>query len=230
VRVFLPPRRGAAPLPALYLFDGQNVFDDAPSFAGGWRLHEVVRGISARRHRLPALLGVEHGGAERMDELSPWPSPHGRGRADALLAWLAGDLVPRLGAELGLATTPDGVTLGGSSMGGLCALYAHFRHPATFGGVLAMSPSLWLAGERIFDFIASQPRPWASRIYLDAGAHEARGGMLRLAARMAGVLREKGYGPDALRFRADPKGKHQEADWRRRAPAALRFLFAPSRR
>jgi predicted alpha/beta superfamily hydrolase len=230
VRVLLPPRRGAAPPPALYLFDGQNVFDDAPSFAGGWRLHEAVGRISARRHRVPAIIGVEHGGVERIDELSPWPWRHGGGRAEALLAWLAGDLVPRLGAELGLAATPEGVTVGGSSMGGLCALYAHFRHPATFGGVLSMSPSLWFGGQRIFDFVASQPRPWTSRIYLDAGAHEGGGGMLRLSGRMAGLLREKGYGPDALRFRADPKGKHQEADWRRRAPAALRFLFATGRR
>src|SRR5262245_6072211 len=40
VRVFLPPPDGRGPPPVLYLFDGQNLFDDAPSFAGGWHLHE----------------------------------------------------------------------------------------------------------------------------------------------------------------------------------------------
>lgn len=229
VRVFLPPGRIAAATPVLYMFDGQNVFDDAPSFAGGWRLHEAACAISTRRHQRPAIVGVEHGGVQRIDELSPWPSRHGHGRADALLGWMTGDLVPRLGAELGLATAPRGVYIGGSSLGGLCALYAHFRYPATFGGALAMSPSLWFAGQRIFELVASQPRPWTSRIYLDAGAHEANGGMLRLAERLARDLQGRGYGEDALRFRADPKGRHQEADWRRRSPPALRFFFATAR-
>jgi predicted alpha/beta superfamily hydrolase len=231
IRVFLPPRgrgrtakRPEAP-PVLYMFDGQNVFDDTPSFAGGWHLHEVVRRISARRHALPAIVGIDHGGEKRIDELSPWPGPHGGGRADELLAWLVNELIPRLGSELGLATGPRNVAIGGSSMGGLCALYAHFRHPETFGGALCMSPSLWLGGQKIFQFIASQPTPWTSRIYLDAGALEAGGGVLRLAERMAQHLAERGYGSGALHFRADPKGGHREPDWRRRAPQALRFLF-----
>lgn len=229
VRVFLPPGPRESSPPVLYMFDGQNVFDDAPSFAGGWHLHEAVRAISPRRHQRPVVVALEHGGVARIDELSPWPWGQGQGRADALLAWMTGDLVPRLGAELGLATVPHRVYVGGSSMGGLCALYAHFRHPATFGGALAMSPSLWFAGQRIFEFVASQSRPWTSRIYLDAGAHEANGRMLRLTERMARDLQGRGYEQDTLRFRADPKGKHQEADWRRRAPAALRFFFATAR-
>src|SRR5262245_31834338 len=38
VRVYAPP--GVGPSSAvLYVFDGQNVFHDAPSYAGGWHLH-----------------------------------------------------------------------------------------------------------------------------------------------------------------------------------------------
>ena len=40
VRVFVPrPLRAGARLPVLYMFDGQNLFDDGPSFSGGWHLH-----------------------------------------------------------------------------------------------------------------------------------------------------------------------------------------------
>lgn len=237
VRVFIPPhgrgsgasaRRASAP-PVLYMFDGQNVFDDAPSFAGGWRLHEAVRRVSPRRHRIPAIVGIDHGGQARIDELSPWPGQHGNGRADALLDWMTRELVPQLGERFGFATGPRNVAIGGSSMGGLCALYAHFRSPETFGGALCMSPSLWFGGQKIFDFVASQPTPWTSRIYLDAGALESGGGMLRLAERMAQQLGARGYGAGALHFRADRKGRHRELDWRRRAPNALRFLFRDAR-
>jgi predicted alpha/beta superfamily hydrolase len=233
VRVYLPPRgrseRGTAsgdePLPVLYMFDGQNVFDDAPSYAGGWRLHESTRRISPRLYQVPVIVGLHHGGQARIDELSPWKGPHGGGQADVLLDWLTRELMPELGRRFHLATAPEDVMIGGSSMGGLCALYAHFRHPETFGGALSMSPSLWFGGLRIFDYVASRPTPRTSRIYLDAGAHEASGGVLRLAERMARLLGGRGYGAGELCFRADPKGKHNEMDWRRRAPKALRFLF-----
>jgi len=132
---------------------------------------------------------------------------------------------PGIAGQLGLPRGPEHTFIGGSSMGGLCALYAHFARPDTFGGALCMSPSLWLENGRIFDDIAARPRPPVSTIYLDAGAKEAGGRMLRAAERMLEQLQRRGHGPGALRFRADPRGKHSEADWRRRAPAALRFLF-----
>lgn len=44
-------------------------------------------------------------------------------------------------------------------MGGLAALYAHFRRPDVLGAALCMSPSLRFAERRIFDFVAAQPVP-----------------------------------------------------------------------
>ena len=43
IRVYIPG--GSTPVserPALYLFDGQNVFGDEGSFAGGWWAHAAV--------------------------------------------------------------------------------------------------------------------------------------------------------------------------------------------
>lgn len=227
VRVFVPPGGPPAgpPPPMLCMFDGQNIFDDAPSFAGGWHLHEAVLRLSPRRYRRPVIVGIEHGGEERIKELSPWDTRHGPGAAGALIAWICGELVPGIAGQLGLPRGPQHTFIGGSSMGGLCALHAHFARPDTFGGALCMSPSLWLEGGRIFDDIAARPRPPVSTIYLDAGAKEAGGRMLRAAERMLEQLQRRGHGPGSLRFRADPRGKHNEADWRRRAPDALRFLF-----
>lgn len=224
VRVLAPPRRLPAHLPALVMFDGQNVFDDAPSYAGGWRLHEAIERFSNRRKRAPIVLAIEHGGAARIEELAPWPSPRGGGRLDALLDWVIGALLPLAHHRFGAAHGPEHTAIGGSSMGGLAALYAHFRRPEAFGGALAMSPSLWFGGGKLLDLVASTSRPWTSRIYLDAG--EKEGMMLAHARRLADHLRHaKGYDERALRFRVDKRGRHRELDWRRRAPAALRFLF-----
>lgn len=42
VRAYVPTRARASSRPLLFLFDGQNAFDDAPSFAGGWHAHLAV--------------------------------------------------------------------------------------------------------------------------------------------------------------------------------------------
>ena len=230
VRLHLPEHAGEGPPPLVVMFDGQNVFHDEPSFAGGWHLHTTARKIATKRRLEPAVVGVDHGGAERIHELVPWAGARSQGKLHHLLDWITGFLMPMLARDHGLAPDIGQRIIGGSSLGGLAALYAHHRHPEAFGGVLAMSPSLWIAGQRIFDMVSATSKPWTSRIYLDAGAQEAGGSMLRAAERMEHLLRSRGYDKQTLRFRRDPNGKHTERDWRRRAPAALRFLLATPRK
>lgn len=230
VRLHLPPHSGEGPPPLVVMFDGQNVFHDEPSFAGGWHLHETARKVATKKRREPAVVGVDHGGAERIHELSPWAGARSHGKLDHLLDWMVGFLLPMLARDHGLSPDIGHRIVGGSSLGGLAALYAHHRHPEAFGGALAMSPSLWLAGQRIFDMVAHTSKPWTSRIYLDAGAQEAGGSMLRAAERMSSLLHQRGYDKNTLRFRSDPRGRHTEKDWRRRAPAALRFLLPTGKR
>lgn len=226
VRVYLPSTfTPEVPRFALYMFDGQNVFDDPPSFAGGWHLHAAVEKLARSKRPAPIVVGIDHGGQTRIDELSPFGAEVRAGSLDVLLDWLAGSLIPRLAAALPLLGGPVGAVVGGSSMGGLAALYAHFRRPRDFGGALAMSPSFWLGDGEILRWVAAQPVPEMSRIYLDCGVKEGRGMVLPQVAAMAAQLANRGYDPDRLMFRADPRGAHSEASWRRRLPRALRFFY-----
>jgi enterochelin esterase-like enzyme len=229
IRVYLP--RGWSPSEprfALYLFDGQNVFGDEASFAGGWHVHELVEKLAKSRRPVPVVVGIDHGGKSRIRELSPFPVEGEPGQAGALLAWITGTLMPLLTAELNLIPGPFGAVIGGSSMGGLAAFWSHFHYPGAFGGALAMSPSFWLAEEAILADVAAQPTPDISRIYLDAGAREDKGHLVAVIQKMAEHLAERGYGSDRLLWRADARGSHSEASWRRRLPGALRFMYRPS--
>jgi predicted alpha/beta superfamily hydrolase len=207
------------------MFDGQNVFDDAPSFSGGWYLHEAVEGLAKARRPAPVVIGIEHGGPGRNLELSPFPFESDPGQIAILLDWVTNHLMPALTAELNLVPPPLGAVVGGSSMGGLAALWSHFHYPQSFGGALVMSPSLWVANQAIFVDIAAQPNPPVSRIYLDAGAREDKGKVVDAVKRMAEHLVERDYDSDRLMWRADAKGTHSEAAWRRRLPKALRFMY-----
>jgi predicted alpha/beta superfamily hydrolase len=210
---------------ALYMFDGQNVFDDAPSFSGGWHLHEAVEKLTGPSRPVPVVVGIDHGGEQRVLELSPFPFEGEAPKIDPFLDWMTGSLMPALNAELKLIPGPIGAVVGGSSMGGLAAFYAHLRHPEAFGGALVMSPSFWLAGNKILEWVNEQPLPEVSRIYLDCGAREGRGSLMPIVAAMAAHLASRGYEEDRLMWRPDSKGGHNEASWRRRLPKALRFLY-----
>lgn len=225
VRVYLPRSYNPAePSFALYMFDGQNVFDDEPSFSGGWHVHEAVEKLGAKRP-VPVVIAIDHGGARRNLELSPFSFDMERGQIPTLLDWVTTRLMPALTAELNLVPGPLGAVVGGSSMGGLAALWSHFHYPRDFGGALVMSPSFWLADEAIFDYIAGRPNPGVTRVYMDAGAREDKGRVVEAVKRMAQHLVARGYDADRLMWRADPKGNHTEADWRRRLPKALRFMY-----
>ncbi len=234
VRIYLPSTfTPDAPHFALYMFDGQNVFDDHPSFAGGWHLHLAVEKLARGKRPAPVVVGIDHGGSKRIDELSPFAAESNGAAArgaglDGLLDWIADSLMPRLAAELPLIGGPLGAVVGGSSMGGLAALYAHFRKPRCFGGALAMSPSFWVEDGEILRWVQAQPTPPVSRIYLDCGVREGRGTLLPQVAAMAAHLANRGYDPDHLMVRADPRGAHSEASWRRRLPRALRFFYRSS--
>jgi predicted alpha/beta superfamily hydrolase len=220
VRIYFPPGEGKRPRPVLYLFDGQNVFGDDGSYSGGWHVHRAVdRMVAARRKIVPIVVGIDHGGPARIDELSPWS------KLDSLLDWMAGTLLPAVHRVAPVVSGPYGAAIGGSSMGGLAALHAHHRRPDVFGGALCMSPSLWLKQRAIFGEVEKRSRPHPSRIYLDCGAREAGGRMLLLVASMAKMLGQRGYDDAHLMWRPDARGSHDERSWARRLPKALRFMY-----
>ncbi len=226
LRVYLPSTYDPSrPHFGLYMLDGQNVFDDLPSFSGGWYLHEAVEALAKTRRAQPVVIGIDHGGAGRNLELSPFSMEAEPGQAHLFLDWVTGSLMPALTAELNLVPGPLGAVIGGSSMGGLCSFWAHFHYPQAFGGALVMSPSFWVADEAIFADVAGQPAPDVSRVYVDGGGREAKGQVVEAVKKMVEHLTARGWDSDRLMWRADVKGTHSEAAWRRRLPKALRFMY-----
>ena len=235
VRVYVPKGRieGAA-RPALYLFDGQNVFGDEGSFAGGWYADRAVdRLIPARAVVAPVVVGLDHGGAARIDELGPWRDGDKGGQLDNLLDWMVGTLMPLIQSRFSTTPGPLGAVIGGSSMGGLASMYAHFKRPDAFGGALSMSPSFWFARGQIIDMIRRSPRPPLSRIYLDCGLREGGGRMFDRVKDVAELLKSRGYPPEQLMWRPDPRGAHGEsigAGGCRRPSASCSAADRPCRR
>ncbi len=212
--------------PVAYMWDGQNLFGDRGSFAGGWHLHQALDMRATRGKTVPIVVAIHHG-ATRESELVPWPvEEQGEAQADAMLDWLIGTLMPMVEKDLRVLPGPDQTMIGGSSLGGLLSLYAFFRHNDHFGKALCMSPSLWLAEGKIFEYVSKARCGGDPRLYLDCGAKEAEGIVIEHAEWMAQLLERKGFRKDHhYLWRPDLRGDHNERAWRRRLPRALHFLY-----
>lgn len=231
--MYLPPDYESSDrrYPLAIFFDGQNLFDDEGSYRGGWQLHRLLDWRACQGKRVPIAVGIDTAGWSRSAILSPWGRDGVEGLGDRTLEWIASWLVPTLRRELRVAPGPEHVVLGGSSLGGLLAIYGLARNPETFGGVLAMSPSIGLPGGHlgpIHEFVDRAPMPREGRkIYLDAGARECEcTSIMHHTGLLAGLLERKGLrAHHDLRFFADPDGAHDEASWKRRLPGALDFVL-----
>ncbi|MGD9524548.1 MAG: alpha/beta hydrolase [Gemmatimonadales bacterium] len=217
ILVATPPGYATSPdrrYPVIYLQDGQNLFDPATSYAGHWGLLET---LAARGAEEPVILvGIPNLGRGRLREYSPFDDAiRGPGAAVGYLRWLAQMVKPMVDGAF--RTLPDRAHtgVGGSSMGGLFALYAVVGAAATFGAAWVMSPALWYADGAIVRWLRRQPGP-TGNIWLDIGLEEGDEALLD-AREMRDLLVARGWNLGGqLRYLEDPDGDHDEASWGRR--------------
>lgn len=234
VIVYLPPdyeRDAGRRYPVLYFNDGQNLFDGATSYVPGqeWQLDETAERL-IRAGEIPPLIivGINHAGERRLDEFAPTRDPRRRagGAADLYGRMLAEELKPFIDSTY--RTRPGAVDtgIGGSSMGGLSALYLGLTHPGIFGRLAVMSPAVWWDHRvvlRIVKELRWRPR---LRIWLDIGTTEGRSALEDVRA-LRRTLQARGWqeGVD-LAYREEEGAPHSEAAWAGRVDPMLKFLFA----
>ncbi len=223
LRVYLPPSyasHSAKRYPVVYFHDGQNLFDDATSYAGEWGLDEALDALAASTGFEAIAVGIDNGGERRMQELNPWDHPRfGLGEGEAYLAFVAETVKPLIDRQFRTRPERAHTALGGSSMGGLITMAGLCLHRGTFGRGLVMSPSLWIAPQA-FDLVQKQPLPQDTRVYVYAGGREDRD-MVANAERLHRLIAP----PAVAALRVNEAGQHNEATWRAELPAALRFAF-----
>lgn len=226
--------------PVLYMHDGQNLFDDATSYAGEWGVDETMQQLGHEEGLEAIVVGLPNMGHERVDEYSPFAMRGlGGGRGHAYMNFLAQTVKPLVDATFDTLPDREHTGLMGSSMGGLISLYGYFSHPETFGFAGVMSPSFWFGDGAIYDCVAAAPfQP--GRIYLDAGTRELgedlRQGMSHRATssrqyyasvrKMKRLLVRKGFRPVRDLLHVEEKwASHSESSWGRRLPGAIRFFL-----
>lgn len=226
--IYLPPDYGTTnrSYPVLYMFDGQNLFDSATSFAGEWGVDEALEKLYQERNFSIIVVGIDNGGDKRIDEYAPWVNEdYGRGgEGDAMVRFIVETLKPYIDSHY--RTVPNETGIMGSSLGGLMAVYAGFAYPEVFRYVGAMSSAFWFNPE-IYDFVRNAEKG-PEKIYIDWGTMEGSdpGAFSRSNEEMVNILKEKGYVEGVnLKVVIDEGAQHNEYYWGRRFPDAVLWLF-----
>ena len=109
-------------------------------------------------------------------------------------------------------------------MGGLMSLYALFRYNHIYGRAAALSPSIWVAPEKLKALVARAALQPGTVLYMDYGSREmgSHNGMRRDFGAFGAKVMARGV---HLTMRIVPGGTHSEASWERQLPFVMETLF-----
>ncbi len=227
--LYLPPDYNSAGkrYPVLYMQDGQNLFDVRTSFAGEWKVDEHLDSLFLLGDPGCIVVGIDNGGANRINEYSPWIHPqHGGGQGDDYIEFIIETLKPYVDEHYRTLTDPANTGIMGSSMGGLISFYGGITRQDVFGKIGAFSNSFWFSSASF-----SLPGEWEfqddTKIYMIAGGMEGSGqGQVRDMQRMQDSLIQNDYPETEVIALVDPNGTHSESYWARSFTAAYQWLFS----
>lgn len=239
LRVWLPPgyelpENSGKRYPVFYLNDGQNLFEAATSFTGiEWQVDETADRF-IREGRIPPTIfvGIDNAQVERVKEYIPYRSLNPlllRPLGDRYPNFLTQEVMPFVHQTYRAAKGPANTFLGGSSLGGLIALYTILNKPGVFGGALLESVSLWVANRQILKDSRAF-RGWPQKIFLAVGTQEAgrddkNRQTVENVRELERILRRSVVDDRRLRVQIAEGGTHSEAAWAARFPEALQFLL-----
>ena len=240
LHIYLPDdyTTGMDRYPVLYFFDGHNLFSDADATYGkSWGLKDFLD----RWDRKLIVVGIEcgHEGEERLSEYLPFRAAAASHFAKFLpmghitMEWIVNEIKPMIDRDYRTLPDREFTGIGGSSMGGLMALYAGARYNHIFSKAACVSSAIGFCVRPLFKCLReSHIRP-ESRFYLSWGTREAWGlkdptkpdrssRSYKWNRQAADILRDKGA--DAMLY-CQVEGHHCEADWEKQNPVFMDFLW-----
>lgn len=227
IRVYLPPdyQDSLRHYSVLYMHDGQNLFDDATSYAGEWGIDEALNKLHEEKDFSLIVVGIDNGLDKRMNELGPWDhSKFGKSEADEYLSFIVHEVKPYIDSHY--RTQPDSGSTGimGSSMGGLISHYAAFKYPEVFSKIGIFSPSYWYS-EKVYEFSDISKLNEAHRLFFMTGAKEGVS-VVPDFNKMVEHLRSQGIKHESYYSKIVKEGEHNEALWKAEFAEAVNWMYA----
>ena len=211
--------------PVLYMFDGHNLFFDSTATYGTcWGLKEYC---DAHPNWIIAAPECNHEGNKRLEEYCPYQSDWFggiTGTGHEYMEWLTKEFKPMMDKRYPTLPGRANTAIGGSSMGGLMSLYALLQYNDTFSRAAALSPSIWVAPDKLAGLVGRAKLEPGTVLYMDYGSREMgnHDGMRCGFAEMCSKVLTCGI---HLTSRIVPGGTHSEASWEKQLPFVFHTLM-----
>lgn len=218
--------------PVLYMFDGHNLFNDEDATYGtSWRLGDQIIELGYKM----IVVGIEcsHDGNKRLDEYGPYPfadmdyietfDGHGKETMDFMMH----ELKPYIDTHFPTLPQRETTWIGGSSCGGLMALYAHMNFSEVYSKSLVISPFVTPTEDYLYINAYKTKMYGKNDMYFSWGALEGSGKHefsreTTICMKIISYLKEKGV-DTTVNIKLE--GQHCEAAWASECPTFLEFLF-----
>lgn len=227
IRLYLPPNYSTGGLfPVIYMHDGQNLFDNATSFAGEWKVDEILDSLYTYRGFSAIVVAIYNDEKERINEYSPWKNDSLGigGDGEKYVKFIVNTLKPFIDRHYRTLSGRENTAIMGSSMGGLISLYAALEYPDVFGKAAIFSPSLWFS-PKMNIYLQKYKRKKVQQLYFLAGEKEGAG-MVEDLNRTLELLKNAGFDDEYyVKTKIAPDGRHAEWFWSREFGEAIRYLF-----
>lgn len=223
--IYFPPdyEENDRSYPILYMHDGQNLFDQITSFAGEWEVDETLNELASEGYQVPIVVGIDNGGAYRIDELTPWfNAEYGGGQGDEYMAFIVETLKPHIDATYRTLPGRENTGIMGSSLGGLISTYGTVKYQDVFSKSGPFSPAYWINNDSIWDFISLNGMQEEIRFYQNIGELEPATSV-EMMHQMEDSLRAVGF--SNVISKVISGGEHNEQTWRDDFRNAYLWLF-----
>jgi metallo-beta-lactamase class B len=234
VWIYLPPDYTTSQkhYPVLYMHDAQNLFDRTRNGFGEWGVDESLDSIILAGGPACIVVAVDHGGAHRLSEYSPFDfSLNGQlgvtglihGEGNAYVDFLVHTLKPYIDSAYRTMREPQNTFIAGSSMGGLISFYALSCYPQVFSKAGVFSPAFWTVRDSVTAYVKRRSSNIRGALFFSAGGLEGK----RYADDMIHVstLLRSTHNNVMQHTEVIPWGAHHESFWHNRFPAFYLWLF-----
>jgi len=224
--VYVPPNYTTSnkKYPVIYMHDAQNLFDATTSYAGEWKVDETLNDLYKTTGKGFIVVAVENGGAERINEYTPWEhKKYGGGKGEFYIDFLKNTLKPYIDATYRTKKQAKHTAIIGSSLGGLISYYGGLKYPKTFGKIGALSTSFWFS-DAIEDFTKNYGKNKKSKLYLLVGEKEGKDVVVN-TEKYKNLLIETGFKSKNITSKINPDGAHNEAFWSAEFLEVIQWLY-----
>lgn len=222
--------------PVMYFFDGHNLFEnEEATFGKSWGLKDFLDSWP----KDIIIVGIEcgHVGNERLKEYCPYTF-QGKlwggtlnGIGNETLRWIVSELKPVIDRDYRTWPHREATGIGGSSMGGLMALYGAVCYNDWFSKAACVSSSISPCMTQLRRDIKKADIQEDTRIYLSFGTEEAfrphPTDPLQSRTALQNLTVEKDLQNRGVRTSlfCQVGGGHNEASWEKQIPRFMDFLW-----